>query len=75
VVGEVMARPNRPEPKGLGYFSAAVLAAIQARPAAEVALAAAAWAESAEDYNARVDAWEATGSRGAPPIRRRAVAA
>jgi hypothetical protein len=75
VVGEVMARPNRPVPKGLGYFSAAVLAAIQARPAAEVALAGVAWVESAEDYNARVDAWEATGSRGAPPIRRRAVAA
>jgi hypothetical protein len=73
VVLAVMARPNRPYPKGLGYFSQAVMAELAVAPVAE-ALPAEAWSESAADYNARCDAWEARGRVGSPPVRQRAAA-
>jgi len=72
VIDAAMARDVKPQPRGLGYFDAAVrdtiaTAAVQA-PSSE-------FAEDAESYIARCGAWERAGRPGAPPIRqRRAVA-
>lgn len=75
VIAAVMARPNPPAPRGLGYFGDAVRAAVVARPVVAVAVAPNPGDEPAEAYNARYDAWEAAGRLGEPPVRRRAVAA
>lgn len=72
-IGAVMARGNA-SPRGLGYFGPAVADALAARPAAvDVPVPAGGWAESAEEFLARNEAWQASGCRGEAPTRRRAA--
>lgn len=71
-IGAVMARGNV-MPRALGYFGPAVEEAMRTRPVAEAPVAAEAWAETAEAFNARADAWERSGRVGAAPVRRKAA--
>jgi len=73
-IREVMARPNPPrELRGLGYFTRCILERVAERRAAPAEVPAAGWAEPAEAYVARFDAWQAAGCIGTPPQRRRAA--
>lgn len=71
VVREVMARPNAPTPRGLGYFSPAVGARLAERPATPAAAPVDPCLEPADAYNARVEAWQRQGCFGPMPQRRR----
>lgn len=73
VVRQVMGRPNPPQPQGLGYFGKAVLAELEVRPVAVASEPGVVWAETAAEFNARLDAFERGGMRGDVPVRRRAA--
>ena len=73
-IAAVMDRPHRPQPRGLGYFGEAVRDALALRAAAPPsAVATTEWAEDAESYLVRYEAWEARGRPGEAPQRRRAA--
>ncbi|WP_372918691.1 hypothetical protein [Sandarakinorhabdus sp.] len=74
VIGRAMARPNTPAPRGLGYFTPAILAAVAARPVAAAVVAVDPGLEAADAFNARCDAWHAGHRVGEPPIRQRVAA-
>jgi hypothetical protein len=71
-ISAVMARGNA-APRGLGYFGPAVMEALAERPAAAPAPTAGDWAEDAEAYVARCEAWRAAGCMGQAPVRRKAA--
>lgn len=73
VVRQVMGRPNPPQPQGLGYFGKAVLAELEVRPVVVASEPGVVWAETAAEFNARLDAFERGGMRGDVPVRRRAA--
>lgn len=74
VIRGMMARPNRPAPRGLGYFGDAVREALRCRPVAEVATDdGVAWGEDAEVFTGRFEAWMAGGRVGPMPVRRAAA--
>ncbi len=73
-IGAVMSRGTA-TPRGLGYFTPAVLEAVATRPAAvsEPAVEACEYAEDGEAFAVRFNAWHAAGCVGKAPARRKAA--
>lgn len=70
VIRGVLARPNAPAVRGLGYFTDAVLEAVRQRGAAPAVAAGVVYAETAEEFLGRQARYEAAGRPGLPPVRR-----